>query len=226
LVIEPQVITPSQRRHEQQLRAAYERARPAILASLLDLLSQVLAVLPDVHLESMPRMADFARVLAAVDQVTGWDTLQSYLDQAADISAKVLEEDLFAQAVIKMAGAVEEWTGTATHLLAALDAPDPTPRKWPKNASQAGGHLRRIAPVLREHGVDVSHDREGNKRTRVLKLRRITPAEPDGDSVSALSAASAHARELGESADSADPPLSSVDGRCVRLHDGRNALDE
>lgn len=213
LVIEPQVISPRQRRHEQQLRAAYERARPAILASLLDLLSQVLAVLPGVRLESMPRMADFARVLAAVDEVTGWDTLQSYLEQAADVSAKVLEEDLFAQAVIKMAGAVEEWTGTATQLLVALDTPDPAPRKWPKNPSQAGGHLRRIAPVLREHGVDVSYDREGNKRTRTLKLRRITPAEQAAKPASALSA---HAAELGESADSAAIAGFGPDRRGVR----------
>jgi hypothetical protein len=225
LVIEPQVITPSQRRHEQQLRAAYERARPAILASLLDLLSNVLAVLPGVHLESMPRMADFARVLAAVDQVTGWGTLQSYLDQAADISASVLEEDLFAQAVIKMAGSVEEWAGTATQLLAALDTPDPEPRKWPKNPSQAGGHLRRIAPVLREHGVDVLYDREGNKRTRILKIRRIAPAEQDGDPASALSAASAHAPELAESADSVGSAGSGVDLDGIRRHGRRDALD-
>jgi hypothetical protein len=202
LVIEPQMIPPSRRRPEQEVSAAYERARPAILAALLDLLAKVLVVLPDVRLESMPRMADFARVLAAVDEVTGWNTLGSYLEQSADIAAEVLGEDLFAQAVIELVGEGEEWTGTATQLLAVLDKPEPPPRKWPKNPSQAGGHLRRISPALREHGVDLVYDREGNKRTRTLRLRRIAPVEEETDPVSAPSAVSVHDPDRGESADS------------------------
>jgi len=53
------------------LDATFEAVRPAVLGALFDVLACVLAVLPGVRLESMPRMADFARVLAAVDETQG-----------------------------------------------------------------------------------------------------------------------------------------------------------
>jgi integrase len=74
LTIELHTIPDRRRREEAELDRAFRQAHPAILASLFDLLVKVLRVLPDVTLTHRPRMADFARVLAAVDHVTGWDT--------------------------------------------------------------------------------------------------------------------------------------------------------
>jgi hypothetical protein len=56
--------------------SAYPQAReahPVALGGLLDLTAAVLARLPDVRLDRRPRMADYARVLAAVDQVRAAD---------------------------------------------------------------------------------------------------------------------------------------------------------
>jgi hypothetical protein len=175
LVVEPPLIPQSKRRSEQEVQARYEEARPTILAALLDLLSKVLAVLPDVHLASMPRMADFARVLAAVDEVMGWSTLDAYMSHADSVSADVLASDPFGQAVLDFVTERGTWTGTVTELLTALETPEPRPKRWPNGVSQGGGHVRRLAPALRDRGIDVTEDRVGKNRTRLLRLRATTP---------------------------------------------------
>ena len=58
-----------------------------MLGALFDVLACVLAVLPAVRLQSMPRMADFARVLAAVDETQGWSTLDDYLATSANVAS-------------------------------------------------------------------------------------------------------------------------------------------
>lgn len=171
LVVEPPLIPRSRRRSEQEVQARYEEARPTILAALLDLLSQVLTVLPDVHLTSMPRMADFARVLAAVDEVMNWNTLDAYMSHADSVSADVLASDPFGQAVLDFVNESGSWEGTVTELLMAIATPEPRPRGWPNGVSQGGGHIRRLAPALRDRGVEVDEERVGKNRTRLLRLR-------------------------------------------------------
>ena len=67
LLIELQPMQDGARRTDAELTDAYLDAQPSILASLLDLTAEVLERLPDVRPESMPRMADFACVLQALD---------------------------------------------------------------------------------------------------------------------------------------------------------------
>src|SRR5947208_8509086 len=53
-------ITNRRRRSERQLWRAFELARPRLLGSLLDAAAHGLRNLPGIHLEQLPRMADFA----------------------------------------------------------------------------------------------------------------------------------------------------------------------
>ena len=77
----------------------YAAVRPRVFGAILDLLSMVLAELPNVHLERLPRMADFARVLAAMDRVHVGDggdkcdkgALDFYLGQRERIAETVIE---------------------------------------------------------------------------------------------------------------------------------------
>ncbi|MGK5544491.1 ATP-binding protein [Streptomyces sp. URMC 127] len=178
LTIELQLIPDHKRREEAELDRAYADAHPAILASLFDLLAQVLKVLPDVTLAERPRMADFARVLAAVDRVAGWHTLATYKASAADAVADVLDGEPFAQAVVDLVRAAgpEGLTVTAAQLLDSVTTPEKLPKKWPKDPTRAGGQLKRLAPALRAIGihVDDSQRQPGGNRTR---LYRLTSAE-------------------------------------------------
>ncbi|MFI2077943.1 ATP-binding protein [Streptomyces triculaminicus] len=187
LTIELQLIPDHKRREEAELDQAYAEAHPAILASLFDLLAQVLKVLPDVQLSERPRMADFARVLAAVDHVTGWRTLASYRATAADAVADVLDGEPFAQAVVDLVDKAgpDGITLTASQLLEAVEAPEKLPKKWPKDPTRAGGQLKRLAPALRTIGIDVDDSQRGPKpkKQRLYKLtaspeRRCETASP------------------------------------------------
>ena len=82
-----QPIAENARRTDAELTAAYAAVQAAVFASLLDLAAAVLKRLPDVRPETMPRMADFACVLQAVDDVKGWDTVASYAATADTIAA-------------------------------------------------------------------------------------------------------------------------------------------
>jgi len=60
-------ISDAQRRPEAELWSDFERARPGILGALLDIVAHGLARRSDVHLTSLPRMADFALWSAACE---------------------------------------------------------------------------------------------------------------------------------------------------------------
>src|SRR5690606_18046360 len=122
LTIELQRIPDRERREEVELERAYAAAHASILASLFDLLSEVLAVRDSVTLDSKPRMADFARVLAAVHRVRGMDTLGAYTAGPRVVAADVIDGDPFGSAPVELMRARSAWAGTAGELLAALDA--------------------------------------------------------------------------------------------------------
>ena len=51
----------------------FEAARPGILGALLDVMAAGIANLPKVKLSRLPRMADFARWIAACEPALGWE---------------------------------------------------------------------------------------------------------------------------------------------------------
>ncbi|GAA2789111.1 hypothetical protein [Streptomyces showdoensis] len=185
LMLELQLIDPSRRRSEEELDTAFETVRPAVLGSLFDLLATVLAVLPHVKLDSLPRMADFARVLAAVDQVMEWNTLDDYLAASATVAGDALEGDPFGSAVVALVEQCGTWTGTAAQLLEHVQAPGGIrPPTWPKDATRAGGKIRRLAPLLRTVGITVDDTQRSPDRHR-HKLLVLTRTDLPGETASA-----------------------------------------
>lgn len=168
--VELQRITPDRRRPDADVAADYRQAQPATLAALLDLLAGVLAALPTVELAELPRMADFARMLAALDTVTGWNSLAAYQQRTNESNHAVVESDPFATAITAMVkGTVAGWAGTIAELLATI-TPEHPPRGWPRTNRAAGGHLRRISPALRACGINVEATKSNGER-----IFRLTP---------------------------------------------------
>ena len=60
MIVEFFDVRPEMRRDEAQFWREFEQARPRILGSLLDAASAGLRNLPNVRLDQLPRMADFA----------------------------------------------------------------------------------------------------------------------------------------------------------------------
>lgn len=176
LSIELEPIPPERRRLERDLTVAFDNARPRILGALLDLLAEVLAVLPTVELDEFPRMADFALVLAAVDKVTGMQSLELFADQARELTARVVESDIVASRVVEMMRSRSEWSGTPAALLEALTPLTGRPTGWPTTAQALSGRLKRSAPALREGGVEVTSSRSNGVRRLTITATEPAPA--------------------------------------------------
>lgn len=182
LPIELNRIDAKRRRTDTEVSTSFREEAPALLGSLLDLLAKVLIALPTIKPDGLPRMADFAVVLAAVDQATGWDTVGAYAATAADVAETVIDSDPFATAVRDLARSVGEWSGSASGLGEKL-IPDKPPKGWPRSARAISGNLRGITPALRSVGVIVEHSRSSDRtRTRVVTLSLDPDFSPEGPS--------------------------------------------
>lgn len=171
LMVELDPIPASARRTDDAVKAAYEAAAPAVLGAILDLTAQVLAELPTVNVAELPRLADFAKILAAIDQVNGWTTLADFTALAKEITEAVIEADPFADAVRALIHDKRTWAGTAGRLLELLPAPDGAAKGWPRTARGVSGHLRRVAPALRKHGVGIEFSRSPDgSGARLIRL--------------------------------------------------------
>ncbi|MHB1431394.1 MAG: hypothetical protein ACYCVZ_04685 [Streptosporangiaceae bacterium] len=235
LVIELQPILDTDRRAESEVREAFADSRRAIAAALYGLLGQVLAKLPGLTLDRLPRMADFARVLAAIDEIQKWTTLGDYLSASTDIAADVLEGNAFASAIIDLmnrrpreADGAGTWTGTATDLLKAVVTPEKPPKDWPKDATRAGGQLTRAAKALREIGIDVRQTKSTDRnRTRqyTITVTADWPGDRSENSASAASAASETPPDQHERADAVRAVSVRTEDASVRRHTLADAAD-
>lgn len=109
----------------------------------------------------------------------------------AAYSGNVIEADPVATAVRCLMAQRGEWSGTASDLVGALaDLPgarDVRSKAWPDSPRAMAGRLRRAATVLRKAGIEISFDREGHARTRVIRITKAPeslPAAPTAPSAS------------------------------------------
>jgi len=79
LTLELDPIDGRRRQSESQLIEAYEQLKPLLFGALLDELSKAIRFLPDVRLAELPRMADFARIITALDLADAAATTPSHL---------------------------------------------------------------------------------------------------------------------------------------------------
>ncbi|HEY2774157.1 MAG TPA: hypothetical protein VGK20_08915 [Candidatus Binatia bacterium] len=214
-----------------------DRARPRIFGALLRACMCGLRNLPTTTVKNMPRMATFARWVAAcepalVGTVIGkapdgteirWEEgnfLAAYRGNRAGAAESVLDADVVASELrawlpttAGWTGEPKEWSGTSTVLFQDLgryaDRPGgPAKTKgWPTSATGMSDRIRRAAPALRRVGIDFSEKRRAT--TRILTLASI--ARPETASVRpSVSSASSTSRT--ESAEGQDD-----------LHDGDDA---
>lgn len=174
LPIHLEVIEERQRRGDNEIRNDWEACRARVLGAVLDLTASVASQLPSVRLESHPRMADFARILAAVDDALGTDGLEHYVGKQRSLASDSLTADPFIQAI--QANLVEGFTGTAGELLDRLTVEYP-PKGWPTHPRQVTQRLRRQAPPMRKAGWTITDD--GGQNHRNTAIWNILPPHPE-----------------------------------------------
>lgn len=188
------LITSTKRRPELALTAAWKRTHPRVLGAVLDLAVKVLAVLPTIDLSELPRMADYARILAAVDKVQETNGMATYCGLADELAWDAITSDPVCVAITRTIR--EEWKeGTAAELLTVitpLDEHGRPPKDWPKPRALTA-MLRRAAPALRRLGWTVTEKPREDSRDKVLRWTLKPPPddEPREDAKNAVNAADA-----------------------------------
>ena len=165
------VITSTERKSIKEIESDWNTQLPTILGALYTIAAKVYEVLPGIRLAELPRMADFARVLAATDAVRGTNSLEIYLEDIGSIASSVAELDLFLQAVMKEIKTT--WVGTSAELLGRTESSRnyASDAYWPNTPRHVTDRLTRKAPTLRKLGWDVvdlgSNNQEGTKKWRL-----------------------------------------------------------
>ncbi len=178
ITIELPAIPDHQRRKETDFWQAFEVACPFILGGLYDALAAGLRNLPHVRLERLPRMADFAIRITAVEKGLGWEPgsfMAAYEANRRMSVESAIEHDPLANAIreaITRENFPAGWTGTATRLLELLGERAPeimNSRFAPRSASAVGAAFKRVQPVLRKIGYEIE------RRRSARRLIHITP---------------------------------------------------
>jgi hypothetical protein len=182
-------IPEHQRQEESKFWSKFEADRPQILGALLDAFAEALNVLPDIDLERLPRMADFARFGEAVGQSQGWGTgefLKAYRKNIEGVTESAAEASPVATAILKLMTELkeDEWQGTPGELLAALTGQinerEAKAKVWPQTPRKLSSELIRLAPVLRRLGISYTRPERTNKGRKVI-LSKALPRSVDDE---------------------------------------------
>ena len=171
LPINLETISPDRRLDEQEIWPKWCEAHLRILGAVLDLAAGVMRELPSVELASKPRMADFARIVKAVDKVLRTDGLTRYIKQQDAMATDSLTGDSFIVAL----GKLGHFEGTSAELRDKV-TPDKPPKGWPADARVVTQRLRRQAPVMRKAGWTVEDDGGQNHR-KAVKWKIAAPGD-------------------------------------------------
>jgi hypothetical protein len=170
-------IGEAQRRPENELWRKFEIARPHILGALLDAVVHGLRAMGRLHLDRLPRMADF-ELWAAACETALWPAgtfARAYAANRRTAIEGMLEADPVAVCVRELMADRSAWSGSAADLLRAADCADDQVWKravgWPKTPRALAGRLRRAQTFLRALGIDLAFSREGGAGTRIIRIR-------------------------------------------------------
>jgi len=193
-----EAIPEDRRLPERELWAEFDAARPQLIGTLLDAVSQGLKQLPETRLNSLPRMADFA-LWATACETALWPAgtfSTAYSGNREEATNSVIESDPVGSAIRSLIGMQAEWAGPASDLLSALEEQVGekvrNTKTWPSSPRALAGRVRRAATFLRNVGIDITFSREGRSRTRVIRITR----KPDCDSTSSSASSALRSSQL------------------------------
>lgn len=175
-------IPEHQRRDEEKLWEEFEAVRPLLVGAALDALSGAMKVKPDVRLERLPRMADFAIWGTAIALALGYseqDFVNAIERNFSDRNEEILNSDVVAGAVRLLMESRCAWEGTPTQLLGDLDEVaarlkvNVRSKEWPKAPNTLTKRLNVLTGNLWTVGINVSHSRATGGRT--ISIRRQDP---------------------------------------------------
>jgi hypothetical protein len=188
-------VQEQKRRPEKEIWRDFELAQAHILGALMEAATYGLRALPEVRLEQLPRMADFALWSTACETAfcAAGSFFHAYNANRWAAIEEVVEADPVAARIRGIMAERTMWTGNASDLLrvGADVSRDDVSRigvGWPKSPRALAGRLRRAQTPLRALGIEITFGREGRAGTRIIRLR-ASRENPTRTTVSTVSTA-------------------------------------
>jgi hypothetical protein len=188
LQIELETIPEEHRMSERELWRKFESARPGIFSAILDGVACALRELPNLKLQSRPRMADPLEWATAGEPVFGWEqgTFEAaYSKNLSEGAIASVDAHPVGLAIRQLLEHKPEWSGEPAQLLTALNDSVADElrhaRNWPQNPRALSACLRRLAQAMRRAEIDVRFERTGKRRDRrgiQLCIRGNLASEP------------------------------------------------
>jgi hypothetical protein len=183
-------IPETDRVKESTIGARIAQAAPVVLGALLDGLSEGLRRENTAPLALLPRMADFAQWVSDCETAfwTKGEFTKAYEQNRKGALAALLEGSILATVLRRWLAGLEgdRWEGAPADLHAALiiaaQDRERALREWPKAANRMSDQLTRIAPALREIGVEVVQSRShGENTVRLQQTNWVRPERAAGE---------------------------------------------
>lgn len=178
LILRPPRITDN-RREYSEMEAEFLLNRARILGALYDLLALALRYLPQVPKPAdPPRFVNFVRLGIAVEKALGWGPglfEHAYAECRELAMQKALETSSVAQALINFMAKKETWRGKAGKLWSELNEWVPWHQRssdWPRSHKGMSDALNRLAPALRNFGIEILRSDKPTKNSFIYTLKR------------------------------------------------------
>ena len=171
-------ILETERRTEKALQERWHALQPRIFAGLLDALSRAMRIYPTIELKHTPRMADFAYWGCAIAEAMDIDReifLDAYADNIEQQNQEALTSMPMGEAVIALMQETDEWQGTPSQLLSALEQKaaslrlNTAARTWPKAANAVTRRMNEIRANLEQAGIEVDSGKSGRRSITLKK---------------------------------------------------------
>jgi hypothetical protein len=192
LIIDLPMIGEGSRRAEKAFWAEFEEARPLILGALLDVVSGAMRRLPEVERKldaELSRMADFEQWGEAAEVPLGLKAgtfAEAYAANQADATQVALESSPLVAALLKWLGQCpgpkEETASGLLEILRNVDTFLAKAPGWPKTPRVLSQILKRVAPNLRQIGIEAAQDTRGggNAKEKVWRIEKAETVDGEG----------------------------------------------
>ena len=165
-----------------EVEEQFKNAISKILGRLFDAIAMWLRSEKAAVVESLPRMADFAKMVICAEPALPWSQgrfMEAYNRNREGIVRNSIHDDVLGDAIVNFMSSHETWQGSPSELLKALskvvDSEVKTSKSWPKDPSALGKIIRRLSAFLRRIGLEITDDRSNKQRQIVIKkLAKVT----------------------------------------------------
>ena len=176
-------ISERNRMSEQELFSAFEKDLPYFFGSALHILSKAMAIYPDVKLQKLPRMADFAKwgyAIAEALEVGGGSFIKAYDSNRNEIGLDLIQSNATAKGILDFMEKVEggQWKGSVRDFWKALNTfakntgINREDKTWARTENVLGKRLEELKTSLEEQGVQFDKRNVGSNKEPTIKYTK------------------------------------------------------